>query len=338
MKTFTEAYSKARDVVVNQKYAEDWQAFADKAGVAKLLDRSGFASGRAKVVDQVRKRIDTQAKEGLCPAGDVIYDAAVNAKSLGSLAERAAAIKFVKHVYRVHKRGGQDVWVYAPPQSDATWVFDEVCGDGPTVKSRLAHEDEIFGLAERKWMSTSLARARKIAEDCKVKLAGGKTKNASKATKDMVQRWFLDGSCGEAELETAFAALHAGFKKIAGACNKPTLVFADYPDWRAQRDDFFGAAFRGGEGGGFPVLYLEGAFTRLTGNTGQAWLCVETVIHEFSHHEVSTQDHRYDHHGLKPDATAFPYAKAIDNADSWGYFALDLAGYLSRADRIKVLK
>ncbi|TDN45036.1 hypothetical protein [Azoarcus indigens] len=31
------------------------------------------------------------------------------------------------------------------------------------------------------------------------------------------------------------------------------------------------------------------------------------------------------------------YAKAIENADSWGYFALDLAGYLSAGHRTKVL-
>jgi hypothetical protein len=51
-----------------------------------------------------------------------------------------------------------------------------------------------------------------------------------------------------------------------------------------------------------------------------------------SHHEVSTVDHRYDNQGLKPNKAAFPYTKAIVNADSWGYFALDLAGYLSKAD------
>lgn len=122
------------------------------------------------------------------------------------------------------------------------------------------------------------------------------------------------------------------------ACGAATLVFTDYADWRAQRDKFFGASIRGGEGGGFPVIYLEGAFTRLTGNTGKQWLCVETIVHEFSHHEVKTRDHRYDSSGLKPASASLPYAKAIDNADSWGYFAIDVAGYLSAADRTKVLR
>jgi len=148
----------------------------------------------------------------------------------------------------------------------------------------------------------------------------------------MIKRWFLDESCDEDEFNSARVKLIAGFNKISVSCGASSLVFADYPDWRAQRNKYFGAAFRGGEGGGFPVVYLEGAFTRLTGNTGRQWLCAQTIIHELSHHDISTQDHRYDHHGLKPNKASFPYTKAIENADSWGYFALDLAGYLSKSD------
>ncbi|MBL4608209.1 MAG: hypothetical protein JKY01_10340 [Pseudomonadales bacterium] len=70
--------------------------------------------------------------------------------------------------------------------------------------------------------------------------------------------------------------------------------------------------------GGSPIVYLEGAFTRLTGNTGKQWLCAQTFIHELSHHGISTQNHCYDPHGLKPNKASFLYAKAIQNADSWG--------------------
>jgi hypothetical protein len=187
-------------------------------------------------------------------------------------------------------------------------------------------------------MSSALAIALKISESAKRKLAESTGKASKSSTQKIIRRWFLDEDSDSADLAATAQALLAGFKKIAIACNSTTLVFADYPDWRAQRDKYFGAAFRGGEGGGFPVVYLEGAFTRLTGNSGKMWLCAETIIHELSHHELSTQDHRYDHHGLKPSKGAFTAAKALENADSWGYFALDLAGYLSRSDRTKVLK
>ena len=63
------------------------------------------------------------------------------------------------------------------------------------------------------------------------------------------------------------------------------------------------------------------------------WTCARTIIHEFSHLDLSTSDHKYRHQGLKPKKASFPYAKTITNADSCGVFAVDLAGYLSTKDR-----
>ena len=64
-----------------------------------------------------------------------------------------------------------------------------------------------------------------------------------------------------------------------------------------------GGAIPGGEGGGFPVIYIEGAFTDLANRSGNMWTCARTIIHEFSHHEIKTADHKYRHQGLKPDKT-----------------------------------
>lgn len=339
MQNFTEAYEKARDVARTQIFSADWDPYLKtKLSVQKFMGPEGFDRSRSRTPESFRKKLGETQRAENSHVGEVLYAAATNRTSAGTLNDRAATLKFLQHVHLAKESGGQKVWVYAPPKSDAGWVFDEIAGNESTVKQRLKREDEIFSDEERRWMSAALGFARKISEDAKVKLAGGILRNVGKKTKDAVRKWFLDDTCDDTTLEKAVKILLEGFKKIAIACNASTLVFADYPDWRAQRDSYFGAAFRGGEGGGFPVVYLEGAFTRLTGNSGKQWLCVETIIHELSHHEVSTEDHRYDHHGLKPDGAAFPYAKAIANADSWGYFALDLAGYLSAADENKVYK
>jgi hypothetical protein len=336
MEKFTEVYKKARHVVSSQEFSPEWEEFLrKKCHIKHLFNASGFDDSYRKTPGYIRDKIKTSVKSGVTTSGDVIYEAAKNDKAALTQTERAATLKLAKHVYHAHKRGGQSVWVYSPPQSDATWVYDEIAGSALTIKARLAREDEIFSAEEMRWMSGSLQLSRKISEDVKHKLAGKSTKSSTKA---MVKRWFLDEDSTEEDLEDAIAILHAGFKKIAACCNSHTLVFTDYPDWRTVRNKYFGAAFRGGEGGLFPVIYLEGAFTRLTGNSGKKWLCAETIIHEMSHHEVSTEDHRYDHHGLKPNKAAFPYAKAINNADSWGYFAIDLAGYLSTTDFNKVWK
>lgn len=339
MQKFTDAYEKARAVVRTQKFSADWDSYLrNKASIHKFLGESGFEGSHSRLPEALRRKLGEAALAQKLHLGEVLYAAAANDASAGTANERAATLKLLQHLHLTKESGGQKVWVYAPPQSDGSWVFDEITGNAATVKERLRRDDEIFSEEQRRWMSTALGIARKISEDCRVKLAGGVLRNVKQTTRDKVRKWFLDETCDDQVLAEAVKLLLAGFRKIAVACSASTLVFTDYPAWKAQRDDFFGAAFRGGEGGGFPVVYLEGAFTRLTGNTGKQWLCVETIIHEFSHHEVSTEDHRYDHHGLKPGSGHFPYAKAIANADSWGYFALDLAGYLSESDAARVYK
>ena len=338
MANFTDTYKKARSVVTTQSFAAgEWRKFlTGDANVAKLLGPTGISGGQANVPAKVRDKIskDIRKKAALKQAvnsGDVLFEAAQSGDA-APWQERAGALKLVRHLHHAHKSGGKDVWVYAPPKGHGTWLFDELVGNDDNIKSKLAMDEEIFSSAEMKHMTRALQVSLKVVEDARHKLTS-KNKKALEA----VKRWFLDENCTDVEQKEAVSKLSAGLKKVAVACNSKRLVFTDYPDWRTTRDNFYGAAFRGGEGGGFPVIYLEGAFTRLTGNSGKLWLCAETIIHELSHHEVSTQDHAYDSDGLKPNSASFPYSKAIDNADSWGYFAIDLAGYLSSADRKKVL-
>lgn len=339
MNTFTEVYNKASEVLKNQLFLKEWDDFLKTTLAApSFFTAKGFDNAKKDLPDKIRRKISTDAGVGVGTSktqGTVIYNASVNSDSSGVLAERAATLKMLKHLHLVLQKGGQQVWVYSPPKMDTKWVFDEITGSDATVKARLDREEEIFSNEEKLWMSDALQLSLKIAEDTKVKLAGAATSDATKA---VVRKWFLDEDSTDTDLNNAITTLSAGFNKIAIACNNNTLVFTDYADWRSKRNRFFGGAIPGGEGGGFPVIYLEGAFTRLTGNSGKKWLCAETIIHEMSHHELSTEDHKYDSDGLKPSKAALPYAKAIANADSWGYFAIDLAGYLSAADALNVLK
>jgi hypothetical protein len=338
--TFTPVYKKAKEVLIGQKFAEpEWQKFlAETCGATKLLGPSGFDPAYAGGLDSIRTKIKGDSKHTNSVAifflgggpGEVIYNAAQNKSSGGSWSDRAATLKMLRHVYRARKTGGQDVWVYAPPKDHGKQVFDELAGaDASQAKKKLGQDQEIFDEAERGLMCDALQLARKIAMDCSIKVAA-----KSAGAKIAVRRWFMDEKCTKTELDDALAKLATGMNKIAAACNSASLVFTDYLDWRKKRDSYFGGAIKGGEGGGFPVIYLEGAFTRLKGNSGKLWLCAETIIHELSHHELGTDDHFYDSDGLKPNSGTFPYSKAIDNADSWGYFAVDLAGYLTATDRL----
>lgn len=341
--SFTSVYKQAKAVIEAQSFAEpEWKKFLeDECGLKSIFGANGFVVATAPKLDRVRKKIQESARHsnslmialfGGGP-GEVIYNAAQNPKSPGKWQDRAAVLEMLRCLYRAEDAGGAGVWVYSPPLAHTQPVFDELDTTDAAAKKKLGSAKEIFSPEERKLMVDALAVSRKIAGDAQFKLGAN-----SKEARSLIRRWFTGDSASSADVDSARSTLLAGFNKIAASCSATTLVFTDYLDWRAQRDKYFGGAFRGGEGGGFPVIYLEGAFTRLKGNSGKLWLAAETIIHELSHHDVNTEDHRYDSAGLAPGGNSFPASRAIENADSWGYFAIDLAGYLSDGDRNRVLR
>lgn len=375
METFTEAYGKLRDVMGGQVFEAEWQTFlANDAKVKGLLADDGPEPANAAGLDKIRTRLgaDTAkrpetilkaAKAGgpapLSPGEALARGAVTGAVSTiatlaggplagmgatlaamqrGSVAERAAALKMLSHLYRAQKRGGQDVWVYAPPKSYQKWIFDEIAGSDQEIKTKLGKADEVYSASDREIMCTALGCALKWSLDAVTKLAAG-----SAETKTMVRRWFADQDTTDAQVDAAAAKLKDGFKKIADTCNSPRLVFSDDP---IDRVKVYNAATGkvGWDDWGFvgpsekmDIIYIQNAFLK-AGATGRMWKCALTIVHEVSHRSVGTDDNMYDFAGLSPDKTKFSHAKALGNADSWAYFATDLAGMLAATDRTTVLK
>jgi hypothetical protein len=336
MDKFSEAYKKLRDVITQQTYQEEWEKFIWESGKAqKLLGENGLSLGGAELLDEVRFRL-MKTDAGKRP--QAMLDACVSTETTGSVADRAAALKMLAHLYQEMNRGGQDVWVYAPPKAYTTWIFDEIKGTTDNIKNKLAANDEVYSSADRTVMVSALDQARKWSLDAITKLAA-----ADAATKSVVRRWFADENTSDADITKAMVTLKDGFKAIANLCNASRLVFSDDPLDRVKVydkktgkvgwDDF---AFVN-KSEKMDVVYLQGAFLK-AGATGKIWKCALTIVHELSHREAKTDDIMYDDDGIKPHKTKFPHAKALKNADSWGYFATDLAGCLAETDRNGALK
>ena len=150
--------------------------------------------------------------------------AAAAKAGVGSLADRAAALKMLLHLYRSSKRGAQDVWVYTPPRAYTRWVFDELVGSEEQIKHRLDRHDEVFSVGDRQVMCVALAQAMKWCLDGPSKLA-----TPTAATRSIVKDWFADQDTTEAQVDAAISTLKDGLKTIAGVCNSNTLVFSDEP-------------------------------------------------------------------------------------------------------------
>ena len=334
-----QVYKKASEVFNGHTYQADWDTYLkDTVKARALLAADGPSTAHAANLDKLRAKLANAVKEsgagGKAPSalGKVIVDCAKAGTPADQWQSRAAALKMLKHLYRHSKTGAQDVWVYSPPQAYTAWIFDEVKGSETEVLEKLAKEDEVYSSGDKDVMCDAL----RIALACSMKtetLLGA----AEADTLTVVKSWFGDAG-SEAANKAVVATLLAGFKKITAVCNANTLVFPDDPGDRksaSKYDKLYGSVWPGGEGS-FHVIYLAGAFKK-AGNSGRLWLCAQTILHESSHLVLRTKDHRYDTAGLKPGTSVFSHEKALENADTWGYFSIDLCGYLSKADRDKVL-
>ncbi|GGF50082.1 hypothetical protein GCM10011611_65620 [Aliidongia dinghuensis] len=328
MERFSEAYRKCRKICTDGKFSDEWEKFLEKSvAVGSLLGSHGPNPKRAGGLDKLREKI-LSTPEG--KRGELLIKAATNGKASGSIPERAATLKMLWHLYLTSERGGQNLWVYSPPVAYKQWVYDEIAGERSTYEPKLEKTSEVYTEHERRIMSTALAQALRSANNAVSKLGSANT-----ATLDIVRRWFADENTTDAQVKTAVRKLLSGFKKIAAVCNSNHLVFSDEPIDRS--------------GGGWKdyafvdptetlnVVYPQGAFLKAAGSTGRVWICVETIVHELSHRVVHTDDFAYDNSGLGPSKDAVTFSHAIRNADSWGYFCVDLAGMLAKTDRNRVL-
>ena len=338
MEQFSEAYRKARSVVASQTFAPEWDKFLkSELDVAALLSADGLNTGRAGDLDKIRKKIVGSTKNGAFTAffvgggvADTLLAAAKSAKSSGTVADRAATLKWLKHLYFSRKRGGQEVWVYAGPKDYDKWVFDEITGTESGFKSKLGSETEVYSETDRATMCDALQLAMAWAQKTAAGMAGG-----SAEAKAVVRRWFADADTTDTQITAAMARLNEGFKKIAAVCNGSRLVFSDHPPDRSKGGWKDWAFIYKTET--MDVVYLQGAYLKAARGKGTLWKCALTILHELSHREVRTEDNRYDYDGLKPHAKRFPSASALNNADSWAYFAVDFVGMLTAGERNKAL-
>ena len=336
MTSFSKAYKQLRDVITEQTFQEEWEKFIWVSGKAqKLLAEDGLSLGGAELLDEIRFRLK---KIEAAKRPQAMLDACVSTEKVGSVADRAAALKMLSHLYQEMNRGGQDVWVYAPPKSYSAWIFSEIKGGDDKIKAKLGESNEVYSSGDRAVMLSALDQARKWSHDATHKLAA-----ADNATKAMVRRWFADDNTDDDDVTKAIEKLKDGFKSIVAVCNSSRLVFSDDPIDRLKVynkktgkvgwDDW--AFIKSTEK--MDVVYIQGAFLN-AGATGKIWKCALTIVHELSHRQVRTDDIMYDYQGLKPHKKSFPHKKALKNADSWAYFATDLAGCLAETDRNTTLK
>ena len=352
IRRFTPAYDLARESAKNYRFAQDWQLFLnDKVGIKVLLGSAdGPEAAHGPRIDVLRAKLAETVQKGVAhmTEGDVLLEMAgiQGAAALSDVqADALATLKMLRHLYFLRDRGNQAVWIYAQPFEFHRWVFDEIRGCTPAqAVARLNYADEVYPVAMRNHMCAGLQQAQTWALKCVAKLGG----TLDDATKTLVKRWFMPGAPDDAAIQKAAATLLDGFKKVGALCGSRRVIFSDepinrmagdaVPDQANYTDSWLDYAFvDSAPRERLDVVYIQNGALEKWASPNEGWMATLTILHEMSHRVINTKDAVYDFQGLKPGAV-LTQRHALVNADSWAYFATDLAGQLSGSQAAQTLK
>jgi hypothetical protein len=322
--------------------SDDWKSVIEDA--RRIVVSEGFDVDRYPACDGIRKRVDAAEKKGRTkPAATLLTAAGVTSlPSTGSkeipasVIKRVAALDSLRHLWLLKKSGSHKLWVLSLPDGYRDWPEADLAGKNyDAISARLNDNTAHFSIEDRKHLSDATQHGLKWVHKAMAVAAGPKKKK----NMDIVKRWFADSTSTDEDMVKAAAALNAGLKKIAACIKSTFMLVVDMPMARADKANANVNAFVF-SAEKIDVIYVEPAFfsNRDMFKGLKNWTRI--VVHELSHREVKTNDHRYRHHsaGLKPDAgdANFNAEKALNNADSWAMFCMDCAGEMTDADYAKV--
>jgi len=358
---FKTEYDVAKGVLAsNGSFASDWRDLI--RNLDQLMTPTGFDAAKENALGQLRLKVSkgpSQVKitedQGILQAAGAWVEG--NAGTLTDAAKkRAAALKFLRHVYLQNKAGNRKVWVLSLPTAITDWPSRYVTTNGSTtgaVKTMLAAQDEHFSDQQKRFLGNSTQQALAWCQKAGIVLANAKA-TGSNATRDsaraIVKRWFADPGTDDTALAGFIATLDDGFKKIVAMLNKGNFIVTDWVPFRGTNDvdeaDFLASeAFTfAGNHEGMDVVYIESNFfVDNPGNIlpGQAnWTRI--IVHELTHLVCGTEDvqngqSRYAWYGIGPHA-GYPGSDCVRNADNWAFFAADCGNALTDAQRNSALK
>lgn len=335
MERFTPAYKKTQESVKSYRYDAAWRSFlTDKACVRLIVSSNeGPSHTHGTALDKLRKKM---AEASGKTDGQLILDMiGVNPSGTQALtaeqAKAAAALKLLRHFYLQDKAGAQSVWIFAQPKSYTKWVFDEISGStASAAKTKLDKVDEVYSKEIRKHMGDGINQAKNWASKCVAKLG-----TPDDATKNKIKEWFIATDTNDEKLKKVTAKLLAGFKAISQSLGSNKVIFSDEPIDRnagGWKDYAFADPSET-----MMVVYIQKATLDKWSSASEKWMATLAVVHEISHKVAATDDAVYDSEGLKPGGV-LTAKHAVNNADSWAYFAADLNGCLTEAKRSSCYK
>lgn len=329
---FHSEYKKVKDAMEGKSFADPIKTAM--TNLAKCLEESGPKVGTGPKLDALRtalkgdeannvlKGAGLNPGQNVCPTQDVV--------------DKVATIKFLRHMYLLDSTGAQTVWVHSTPEAWRKYGWDEIHdagGSSTSLKTKLGDATEFFDSGTRTKLATATRLGFTWVQKALVVLGEVKTKAEAKAKLD---RWFAPAAT---DVDSTVDKLERGFKKIQATLNDTAVVLTDHLPDRGKTDKQYTEAYVLVAEHKPKTIYIEQALAKnfdvsVLHDMKKNWARV--IVHECSHLDVDTDDERYAYRGIKP-GDKITAAQALNNADSWAFFAADCGGALVAGDITRAL-
>ena len=348
MKLFSSAYTDTLAGLAASNFATDkgWEGVLK--GLRALAQPTGFVKGKSSSLDDLRKRITADSKGGKECDGFIVGAGQWGANGAvvdDASAQKLGALKLLRHTYSITNWGSHKVWIVSTPTAMREWPADAYSGKQIlTVKNSLSDLSEQFSSDAKKKLSKATQEGGAWCQKAMI-VAAACLKGKGKGI-EIIKRWFADeDNQTEAKLGVIASTLNDGFKKLAAAMTKGQVILTDVPHIRSDtsNDTWLSeaaAAPGSAASDGIRVIYIESAFFADENVLAGKKNWTRILVHEMTHVELATDDHRYAHDnlGMKPERNNFSTATCLGNAESWAYFAADCAGAIDKGTLGQVLK
>lgn len=334
VKRFHEDYNEVKSSLAGKAFEEPIKSAMKNLG--NVLGTDGPRTGSGSKLDRLRVDLKkgNEAENILKSAG---LKAGDNTAPSPEAVQKVACVKFLRHMYLEKSTGAQNVWVHSSPKAWDKYTWEIVKAAGSSSKSletRLKEVDEFFVSTERSKLAEATQMGCAWVHKTLMVLAEAKQKKAE--AKALVERWFAPAAD---KVDSTISALEAGFKKIQSALKQTNIVLTDHPPERGAEKRKLTEAYVLVAAHKPKTIYIEQALAKnfnvsVLHDMKKNWARV--IVHECSHLEVNTADEAYAYKGIKPGG-GITAVQALNNADSWAFFAADCGGALIENDRTRAL-
>jgi hypothetical protein len=185
-KKFKSQYDAAKTAIApTDEFAADWRPLVRQ--LQKLMTDEGFDAGQEVALSDLRSRIvkgpsqtTTTEDKGLLTAADGWTDSDAGIAPL-EVKRRAAALKFLRHIYLLNKAGNRKVWIHSLPTDFTDWPNPYMQSNAATtakVKQLLRSKDEQFSEQQKRYLANSTQQALAWRQKTQVVLGNASTPGA----------------------------------------------------------------------------------------------------------------------------------------------------------------